>query len=185
MPRTKWGVVALPGAPPPKGLSAGADKQGGPKAKVRERNVAKYFLSNFTSWTAWERPGERLQQWYLRRKDYKPFDYNTWRLHCELLALEASVALPRCSNTEKRSRCLQGVERMRWEDRVYAVLNVQTWVRLHILFRPRKVKDFEALRKAANVDVPDENEPSGWKKPAQTLAKEWHDLVCAASERAT
>ena len=185
VPRTKWGVVALPGAPPPKGLSAGADKQGGPKAKVRERNVAKYFLSNFTSWTAWERPGERLQQWYLRRKDYKPFDYNTWRLHCELLALEASVALPRCSNTEKRSRCLQGVERMRWEDRVYAVLNVQTWVRLHILFRPRKVKDFEALRKAANVDVPDENEPSGWKKPAQTLAKEWHDLVCAASERAT
>ena len=107
VPRTKWGVVALPGAPPPKEASDGPGKGSGPKAKVRERNVAKYFLSNFTTWTAWERPGEHVQRWYLRDgikpagvapppyepEDYKPFDYTTWRMHCELLALVASVAL--------------------------------------------------------------------------------------------
>ena len=35
------GVVALPGAPPPKEASDGPGKRGGPKANVRERNVAK------------------------------------------------------------------------------------------------------------------------------------------------
>ena len=43
VPRTKWGVVALPGAPPPKEASDGPGKGIGPKAKVRERNVAKYL----------------------------------------------------------------------------------------------------------------------------------------------
>ena len=203
-PRTKWGVVALPGAPPPKEASDGPGKGSGPKAKVRERNVAKYFLSNFTTWTAWERPGEHVQRWYLRDgikpagvapppyepEDYKPFDYTTWRMHCELLALVASVALPRCSSTdkrEKRHRCLEGVERRRWEDRVEAVLRVQTWVRLHGLTRrhmgsrwptPRSKKHFKALRRAAKVDVLDkEAKLPIWRELKEELKKQWRAHV--------
>ena len=140
--------------------------------------------------SSWVCPGEHVQRWYLRDgikpagvapppyepEDYKPFDYTTWRMHCELLALVASVALPRCSSTdkrEKRHRCLEGVERRRWEDRVEAVLRVQTWVRLHGLTRrhmgsrwptPRSKKHFKALRRAAKVDVKDKEAPTGWRE---------------------
>ena len=57
------GVVALPGAPPPKEASDGPGKRSGPKANVRERNVAKYFLAKrgkadcgTSTWTTSECP---------------------------------------------------------------------------------------------------------------------------------
>ena len=149
-------------------------------------------------------PGEHVQRWYLRDGikpagvappyepgDYKPFDNTTWRMHCELLAMVASVALPRCSSTdkrEKRPRCLEGVERMRWEDRVEAVLRVQTWVRLHGLTRrhmgsrwptPRSKQHFKALRRAAKVDVKDKEAPTGWRELKEELKKEWRAHVNA------
>ena len=103
-----------------------------------------------------------------------------------MLALVASVALPRCSSTdkrEKRHRCLEGVERGRWEDRVENVRRVQTWVRLHGLTRrhmgsrwptPRSKKHFKALRRAAKVDVKE-------KETKEAPIPIWRDIVAACS----
>ena len=75
LPRTKWGVLALPGAPPPKEPSGGLDLTTR-KGKARARNVALYYVSNFTSWSAFEPP---------------TLEHDKWRQHCEKLRQTASL----------------------------------------------------------------------------------------------
>ena len=78
LPRTKWGVLALPGAPPPKELSGGIDPTTR-KSRARARNIALYYLSNFTPWSAFEPP--RLE-------------YDAWKQYCEVQKLVASHGRP-------------------------------------------------------------------------------------------
>jgi hypothetical protein len=75
LPRTKWGVLALPGAPPPKEPSDGLDLTTR-KGKARARNVALYYVSNFTPWSAFEPP---------------TLEHDAWRQHCEELRRTASL----------------------------------------------------------------------------------------------
>ena len=79
VPKTKWGVLALPGKPPPKEPTGGFD-EACPKARARARNVARYYVANFTAWSAFEPP---------------KLDYGTWKRHCEDLRQKASLDLAR------------------------------------------------------------------------------------------
>ena len=103
--RQKWGVLALPGKPPPKEPTGGFDETC-PKARARARNVARYYLSNFTAWSAFEPP---------------KLDYETWKRHCEDLRQKASLGLARWEDrtpeeveAARRNECF--VLATQWED---------------------------------------------------------------------
>ena len=86
--RTKWGVLALPGKPPPKEPTGGFDETC-PKARVRARNVARFYVANFTAWSAFKPP---------------KLDYDTWKRHCADLRQKASLGLAQWEDRDPEER---------------------------------------------------------------------------------
>ena len=114
LPRTKWGVLALPGAPPPKEPSGGLDLTTR-KGKARARNVALYFVSNFTPWSAFEPP---------------TLEHDEWRQHCEELRQTASLGRAKWEDTgPKEQRLARCKERYIAAARLFDIENVMTGFR--------------------------------------------------------
>ena len=114
LPRTKWGVLALPGAPPPTEPSGGVDLTTC-KGRARARNVAFYYMSNFTPWSAFEPP---------------TLEYEAWRRHCETLREMASLNSAKWEDTgPKEQRLARRKERYIAAARLFDIENVMSGFR--------------------------------------------------------
>ena len=60
--RSKWGVPALAGRPPPS-LPAAADDVSAEKRRKGEAAFARYFVSNLVPWSAWNPPQLTFDRW--------------------------------------------------------------------------------------------------------------------------
>ena len=114
LPRTKWGVLAFPGAPPPKEPSSGLDLTTR-KGKARARNVALFYVSNFTPWSAFEPP---------------TLEHDAWRQHCEELRQTASLGRAKWEDTgPKEQRLARRKERYVAAARLFDIENVMSGFR--------------------------------------------------------